>query len=297
MFNFKTISVAALVLALGLAPALAGQSTIGATAGSGALIRVGTDASGNIFGNSAICDGPACALMASVNAAGTTGTNGLAVQGMTGGVPFTIVQSNASLLNTAETNSTAILAAVRTAAQISDGTNGNVGVAPSSSSAAANVPSLIVQHSPNDPVTGAPGATACASDTASCNLNQQLQRIAQRLTAVITGQQPSANVTLNDCSGTVTTGNAANNAFTGQTTLHGFTIANIDNTIGSGEPLWFSFTGTGGIGAAGSYPLAAPTATTYAGLSSYTTPPGMGTNHALSVIAGTSGHKFSCTWW
>lgn len=31
---------------------------------------------------------------------------------------------------------------------------------------------------------GAPGATACASDTASCNTNQQLQRIAQNLTAI-----------------------------------------------------------------------------------------------------------------
>lgn len=33
---------------------------------------------------------------------------------------------------------------------------------------------------------GAPGATACATDTASCSLNQQLQRIAQRLTTAIT---------------------------------------------------------------------------------------------------------------
>lgn len=33
---------------------------------------------------------------------------------------------------------------------------------------------------------GAPGATACASDTASCSLNQLLQRIAQRITSLIT---------------------------------------------------------------------------------------------------------------
>jgi hypothetical protein len=33
---------------------------------------------------------------------------------------------------------------------------------------------------------GAPGATACASDTASCNLNQQMQRLAQRLSTTIT---------------------------------------------------------------------------------------------------------------
>lgn len=33
---------------------------------------------------------------------------------------------------------------------------------------------------------GAPGATACATDTASCNQNQQLQRLAQRLTTINT---------------------------------------------------------------------------------------------------------------
>ena len=33
---------------------------------------------------------------------------------------------------------------------------------------------------------GAPGATACASDTASCSTNQQMQRLAQRLTTINT---------------------------------------------------------------------------------------------------------------
>ena len=33
---------------------------------------------------------------------------------------------------------------------------------------------------------GAPGATACTTDTASCNQNQQLQRLAQRLTSIVT---------------------------------------------------------------------------------------------------------------
>src|ERR1700682_3543328 len=34
--------------------------------------------------------------------------------------------------------------------------------------------------------SGAPGATACATDTSSCNFNQQFQRIAQRLTTINT---------------------------------------------------------------------------------------------------------------
>ena len=101
---------------------------------------------------------------------------------------------------------------------------------------------------------------------------------------------------MSDCSGTITSGTTPQNAFTAQTTLHGFAIANVDASAGSGEPLWISFTGTAAA-ANGSYPLAAPTATTFVGLSSFTSPPGMETNHAVSVLAATTGHKFSCTWW
>ena len=105
------------------------------------------------------------------------------------------------------------------------------------------------------------------------------------------------NVTPNACSGTITSGGAAQNAIAAQTTLHGFTIANIDASAGSGEPLWISFTTTAAASGTDSYPLAAPTATTFAGLNSFTTPFGFGTNHAVSIIGTTTGHKFSCTWW
>jgi len=103
----------------------------------------------------------------------------------------------------------------------------------------------------------------------------------------------AANVTATDCSGTVTSGGTAQNAFTAQTTLHGFTIANIDTT----EPLWISFTTTAAVSGSSSYPLPAATATTFAGFGSFTSPPGFGLNHALSVIAATTGHKFTCTSW
>ena len=105
------------------------------------------------------------------------------------------------------------------------------------------------------------------------------------------------NITPTDCSGTVATGGTAVNAFAAGATKHGFTIANTDSTTGSGEPLWISFTTTAAAGTAASYPLAAPTATTFAGLSSFTSPLGFGTNGALSVVAATNGHKFSCTYW
>lgn len=101
------------------------------------------------------------------------------------------------------------------------------------------------------------------------------------------------NITPSDCSGAIATGGTAQNALATSSTRRGATIANLDTT----EPMWISFTGTAVAGAVGSYPLSAPTATTFAGLSSYTTPLGFGFNTALSVIAATSTHKFSCTAW
>jgi len=103
----------------------------------------------------------------------------------------------------------------------------------------------------------------------------------------------AVNTTLTDCSGAITSGATAQNAFTAAATRHGFTIANIDTS----EVLWISFTTTAAASGTGSYPLAPATATTFTGLSSFTSPIGMGINTALSVIAATTAHKFSCTVW
>ena len=103
----------------------------------------------------------------------------------------------------------------------------------------------------------------------------------------------ASNVTPTDCSGTVATGGTAQNAITAQSSLHGLTIMNLDTS----EPMWISFTTTAAASTAGSYPLQAATASTFASPGNFTSPPGFGTNHALSVIAATTGHKFSCTWW
>lgn len=73
--------------------AFAGSGTVLYTSAGSSTYRVGTDGSGNFFGMSALCDGAACALIASVTAAGTSGTNGLAVQGMTSGVPLPVSAS------------------------------------------------------------------------------------------------------------------------------------------------------------------------------------------------------------
>lgn len=105
------------------------------------------------------------------------------------------------------------------------------------------------------------------------------------------GIQSTVNVTPIDCSGTITSGTVAQNAFTAAATRHGFTIANIDTS----EVLWFSMTTTAAASGAGSFPLAPATATTFAGLSSFTSPVGLGINTALSVVATTTAHKYSCT--
>lgn len=108
------------------------------------------------------------------------------------------------------------------------------------------------------------------------------------------GGLPS-NTTPVDCSGTITAGGTAQNAITASSTHHGFILANIDASSGSGEPLWFSVTGTAVAGATASYPLSAPTTTTFTGLTSFAAP--FGFNGNVSVIAATTGHKFSCTQW
>jgi hypothetical protein len=72
------------------APAFAGSSTIAVTPGSGATYAVGTNGSSQNFGYFGICDFAACAQGVSVNAAGTAGVNGLAVQGLTGGVALPV---------------------------------------------------------------------------------------------------------------------------------------------------------------------------------------------------------------
>lgn len=104
--------------------------------------------------------------------------------------------------------------------------------------------------------------------------------------------KPVSNVRPADCSGTITLGGTAQDAIAASNNgRNGFVIANIDTT----EVMWISFTGTAAAAALGSYPLAPATATTFAALSSFYS--GIGYNTALSVVAATTGHKFTCTRW
>lgn len=101
----------------------------------------------------------------------------------------------------------------------------------------------------------------------------------------------TTNVTPVDCSGTITSGGTAQNAFGASSGRQAFVIANLDTS----EVLWISFTTTAAPSGTGSYPLAPATATTFATLSSFYS--NYGYNTALSVVAATTSHKFSCTRW
>jgi hypothetical protein len=101
------------------------------------------------------------------------------------------------------------------------------------------------------------------------------------------------NRTPHDCSGSITTGGTAQNAFTAQTTLTGGWIINI--TTATTDTLWGSWTGTAAANSVGSFPLVAPPSGGTGG--SFTFPAGAGLNTALSIYGATTGDKWTCTWY
>lgn len=100
-----------------------------------------------------------------------------------------------------------------------------------------------------------------------------------------------SNTAPSPCGGTLIAGGTAQNAFAANSFINGFQIMNLDTT----EVMWISFTGTALASDVGSYPLPAGTATTFAGAGSYYSQ--VGFNTRLSVVAATTGHKWSCTRW
>ena len=150
------------------------------------------------------------------------------------------------------------------------------------------------------------GETQCqtvnSNNSALIDANTSSQIHSDLTASIPAGSNPigsivgSPNITAYDCSGTISSGGTAQNAFGAISTLHGFTIKNIDSSAGSGELLWFSFTTTAAANSTQSYELLPPSGTTQDG-GSYTTPLGFGFNGNLSVIAATSTHKYSCTYW
>lgn len=89
-----------------------------------------------------------------------------------------------------------------------------------------------------------------------------------------------------DGSGSITAGGTAQNLFAGATPPHGFLLCNPD----ASEALWFSLSTAALANGQGSVALAP-----MGGL--FITPPGMVPFHAISVVAATTGHKFTAVQW
>lgn len=114
--------------------------------------------------------------------------------------------------------------------------------------------------------------------------------------AVQAAVQGAPNITLTDCSGTIASGGTAQNAFAASAVRHGFIIQNINDTVAD-EEMWISFTTTAALRTQGSYALNPGTNSTSLVGGSFSSPLGMGSSGAVSIISATTGKKYSCTWW
>lgn len=99
-----------------------------------------------------------------------------------------------------------------------------------------------------------------------------------------TSATPSPS-TATDGSGTITTGGTAQNVFGATVPTNGWAVYNPD----ASETMWVSDTATAAPNAAGSIPV-------FAG-SGYETPPGRKPLGAVSIVAATTGHKFTASRW
>lgn len=113
------------------------------------------------------------------------------------------------------------------------------------------------------------------------------------LAAAFVALPAAGHAAMTDCSTSIVTRGQAVTIITGANAAKGALVQNID----ANEAMWFSLTGIAAPGAAGSYVLPPSQAKGFATSSMYQTNPQIFVGFALSVVAATSGHKISCTWW
>jgi hypothetical protein len=107
-------------------------------------------------------------------------------------------------------------------------------------------------------------------------------------------QYQQSLISAKDCSGTIAVAATAQTAIAAGAATRGWVIANLDTA----EPLWINPTGgTAAAATPGSFPLPSGTATTFAGEGIFVSPLGIGTAAAVSVVAATLGHKYTCFTW
>lgn len=144
---------------------------------------------------------------------------------------------------------------------------------------------------------GQPGATACSSDTGSCTLNAQMQRLTQRLTSILNAlgtPMQAGNVTLapltvtpTDCGGTITTGGTAQNAAAIDAARKTMLI---ENPVSATEDLYVAVVGSATVNGAGNYADLAPGGSTNLMFG------GTVIQGAVSVNATTGSHRWLCTY-
>lgn len=192
-----------------LPPFLSGYN-VPITAGSGANIALETG--GNLAATASSAANTATNTGTTATNTGTTATNT--------GTTATNTGTTAT-----EIGATSSPAAGSVNAQLASTVTNTSNIATNTSSTATNTATTNTDF-------GAPGATACASDTASCSLNQQMQRLAQRITSLITALGSPAQA-----SGSTITNNPAATTTGGCTPYHlaGGTAASTNSTsISSG---------------------------------------------------------------
>ncbi len=148
---------------------------------------------------------------------------------------------------------------------------------------------------------GAKADAVCGTATGTCSLIALVKFLNTGVgSAIPTGTNnigavnTAFNVTPNNCSGTITAGGTAQNAFASSAVRHGFILQDIPDAVAD-EAMWISFTGTSAANIEGSYSLNPGTfASSIAGGSVFIP---VGFNTALSIVSATTGKKFSCTWW
>lgn len=202
------------------------------------------------------------------------------------------------------------------AATIADGADINAGALADAAATAGGTGSLSAKLRAISRDTGALTETAPASDTASSGLNGRLQRIAQRLTSliallpaalgqgtmaqslrvVLASDQSALAVTSTPLAGgattaastqTITTGGTAQNAFAANASRRKLIVQNLET-----EVMYVNVTGTASAGV-GSLALKGCTVALDGTGGAYAAESGSIDPGAVSVIAATTGHRFT----
>jgi len=136
-----------------------------------------------------------------------------------------------------------------------------------------------------------------SANTELANLLTEITALAANLANVtigggtqISSVQQTAERSVTDHSGTITAGGTAQVAAAVNNSRQGIYLQNLDTT----EDLWFSLSGTAAVATAGSFSLSPGTGTTVAGGAWQNS---NALTNAISVIAATTGHKFSLMTW